>query len=91
MRAGHAHKKLQQFLIAMSGSFDVMLDDSHQKIKFHLNRSYYGLYIPSMIWREIDNFSSGSVCMALASDYFDETDYYRYYPDFLVGIQEQRL
>mgnify|MGYP001202621544 FL=1 len=90
-RAGHGHKKLQQFLIAMSGSFDVTLDDGHDKIKFHLNRSYYGLYIPSMIWREIDNFSSGSVCMALASDYFDETDYYRQYPDFLNAIQEQGL
>jgi hypothetical protein len=91
MRAGHAHKRLEQFLIAMSGSFDVALDDGHQKIKFHLNRSYYGLYIPSMIWREIDNFSSGSVCMALASEYFDETDYYRHYPDFLKAIQEKEL
>lgn len=90
-RAGHGHKKLQQFLIAMSGSFDVMLDDGHDKIKFHLNRSYLGLYIPPMIWREIDNFSSGSVCMALASDYFDEEDYYRQYPDFLKAIQEQGL
>ena len=90
-RAGHGHKKLQQFLIAMSGSFDVMLDDGHSKIKFHLNRSYYGLYIPSMIWREIDNFSSGSVCMALASDYFDEEDYYRKYPDFLKAVQERQL
>ena len=87
-RAGHAHVKLEQFLIAMSGSFDVTLDDGYQKKKFHLNRSYYGLYIPSMIWREIDNFSSGSVCMALASDYFDETDYYRHYPDFLTAIKE---
>jgi dTDP-4-dehydrorhamnose 3,5-epimerase-like enzyme len=90
MRAGHAHKHLHQFLIAMSGSFDVTVDDGHHRIKFHLNRSYYGLYIPSMIWREIDNFSSGSVCMALASDYFDEKDYYRHYPDFIMAIQEQR-
>ncbi len=90
-RAGHAHKKLQQFLIAMSGSFDVTVDDGRQKIKFHLNRSYYGLFVPSMIWREIDNFSSGSVCVALASEYFDEADYYRHYPDFLMAVQEQRL
>jgi hypothetical protein len=89
MRAGHAHKRLEQFLVAMSGSFDVMLDNGFQKIKFHLNRSYYGLYIPSMIWREIDNFSSGSVCMALASDYFEEADYYRIYAEFLVAVREQ--
>lgn len=90
MRAGHAHKTLHQFLIAMSGSFDVMLDNGHYKIKFHLNRSYYGLYIPPMIWREIDNFSSGSVCLALASDFFDEADYYRHYKDFLNTIREPK-
>ena len=89
-RAGHAHKTLQQFLVAMSGSFDVTLDDGHEKKKFHLNRSYYGLYIPPMIWREIDNFSSGSVCMALASDYFDESDYYRDYEEFLEAVRGQR-
>lgn len=91
MRAGHAHKNLEQFLIAMSGSFDITLDDGHQKTKFHLNRSYYGLYIPTMIWREIDNFSSGSVCMALASEYFDEADYYRHYADFLKALEEKGL
>jgi dTDP-4-dehydrorhamnose 3,5-epimerase-like enzyme len=88
MRAGHAHKKLQQFLIAMSGSFDVIIDDGFIKSKFHLNRSYYGLYIPPMIWRKIDNFSSGSVCLALASDFFDEEDYYRVYDEFLRAIRE---
>jgi dTDP-4-dehydrorhamnose 3,5-epimerase-like enzyme len=88
MRAGHAHKALHQFLIAMSGSFDVTVDDSQQKMKFHLNRSYYGLYIPPMIWREIDNFSSGSVCLALASDFFDEADYYRQYPEFKKAVQD---
>ena len=82
MRAGHAHRTLQQFLIAMSGSFDVTVDDAHHKMKLHLNRSYYGLYIPPMIWREIDNFSSGSVCLALASDFFEEADYYRHYQEF---------
>lgn len=86
MRAGHGHKTLQQFLIAMSGSFDVTVDNGSHKMKFHLNRSYYGLYIPPMIWREIDNFSSGSVCLALASDYFDEADYYRHYSDFLNAV-----
>ena len=89
MRAGHAHKTLKQFLIAMSGSFDVTLDDGNHKMKFQLNRSYYGLYIPQMIWREIDNFSSGSVCLALASDFFDEEDYYRHYPEFVKAVREQ--
>jgi hypothetical protein len=82
-RAGHGHKTLQQLIIAMSGSFDIELDDGLAKQKYHLNRSYYGLYVSPMMWREIDNFSSGSVCMVLASDYFDEADYYRDYADFL--------
>jgi len=84
-RAGHSHKSLQQFMIAMSGSFDVELDDGRARKKYHLNRSNYGLYIPRMIWREIDNFSSGSVCMVLASDLFDERDYYRDYQEFLLA------
>lgn len=81
-RAGHAHKALHQFLVAMSGSFDVVIDDGYKRTKYHLNRAYYGLYICPMVWREIDNFSSGSVCMALASDFYDESDYYRNYEDF---------
>lgn len=85
-RAGHAHKTLHQILIAMSGSFDVHLRDGLKSQTFHLNRSYYGLYICPMVWREIDNFSSGSVCMALASDYFDEQDYFREYEDFLSAM-----
>lgn len=76
-RGGHAHRNLQQIVIAMSGSFDIVLDDGTIEHRFHLNRSYAGLYIPSMIWREIDNFSSGSVCMVLASEHFDENDYIR--------------
>jgi dTDP-4-dehydrorhamnose 3,5-epimerase-like enzyme len=86
VRAGHAHKQLQQLLIAMSGSFDVTVDDGTRRTRFHLNRSYHGLHIPPMFWREIDNFSSGSVCMALASDYFDESDYYREYDDFVRAV-----
>lgn len=82
-RGGHAHKGLQQLLIAMSGSFDVTLDDGHEKKRFHMNRSYQGLYICPMIWRDIDNFSSGSVCMVLASDNYDEADYIRNYEEFL--------
>jgi dTDP-4-dehydrorhamnose 3,5-epimerase-like enzyme len=90
VRAGHAHKELHQFLIAMSGSFDVLLDDGFQKKKYHLNRSYYGLYIPPMIWREINNFSSGSVCMALASDFYYEEDYYRNYEDFKDAMNSKK-
>ena len=82
-RGGHAHKGLKQFIIAMSGSFDVALDDGVGKKRFHLNRSYYGLYVPTMIWRELDNFSSGSVCLVLASNIFDEADYYRDYERYL--------
>jgi dTDP-4-dehydrorhamnose 3,5-epimerase-like enzyme len=81
-RAAHAHRELHQLMIAMAGSFDVTLDDGHKKKKFHLNRSYYGLYIPPMIWRDLDNFSSGSVCMVLASDFYEEAEYIREYTEF---------
>lgn len=84
-RGGHAHKELHQLIIAMSGSFDVILDDGREKKRIHLNRSYYGLYVCPMIWRELDNFSSGSICMALASNLYDESDYYRQYDDYLVA------
>lgn len=86
-RAGHGHKTLQQLIIAMSGSFDVLLDDGANQEKYHLNRSYYGLYVAPMMWREINNFSSGSVCMVLASDHYDESDYYRYYEEFLTATK----
>jgi len=76
-RGGHAHKDLHQIIIAMSGSFDVILDDGENKKRVHLNRSYQGLYICPMIWRELDNFSSGSVCLVLASNIFSEDDYFR--------------
>lgn len=76
-RGGHAHKELHQFLIAMSGSFNVDLYDGVNRKIIQLNRSYYGLYIPPMIWRELDDFSSGSVSMVLASEYYDENDYFR--------------
>jgi WxcM-like, C-terminal len=82
-RGGHAHKGLHQFLVAMSGSFDVKIDDGHRKATFHLNRSYSGLYLCPMIWREIDNFSSGAVCMVLASTPYDESDYLRDYEQFV--------
>lgn len=84
-RGGHAHKALHQLIIAMSGSFDVTLDDGTDTTVFHLNRSYYGLYVCPMIWRHLDNFSSGSVCMVLASNRYDESDYYRDYNEFLAA------
>jgi len=87
-RGGHAHKGLHQLIIAMSGSFDVILDDGKRRQRFHLNRSYYGLYVCPMIWRELDNFSSGSVCMVLASNFYDEADYYRDYQDFLKVVKQ---
>ncbi len=82
-RGGHAHKGLHQLIIAMSGSFDVILNDGKQHKRFHLNRSYCGMYVCPMIWRELDNFSSGSVCMVLASNLYDPADYYRNYDEFV--------
>lgn len=81
-RGGHAHRALHQLLIAVTGSFDVHLDDGRNRKTVHLNRSFQGLYVCPMIWREIDNFSSGAVCMVLASSYYDESDYYRDYVEF---------
>ncbi len=81
-RGAHGHKKLQQLIIAASGSFDVILDDGSSQKRFHMNRSYYGLYVSSMMWRDITNFSSGAVCLVLASEAYDELDYYRDYAKF---------
>jgi dTDP-4-dehydrorhamnose 3,5-epimerase-like enzyme len=89
-RGGHAHKESQEFLIAMSGSFDVILNDGFEQKKFHMNRSYYGLYISTMVWRELNNFSSGSVCLVLASTIYDESDYIRDYDEFLLEVGENR-
>ena len=82
-RGAHGHRALHQLMVATSGSFDVQLDDGKEKRTFHLNRGYVGLYISPMIWRELTNFSSGAVCMVLASEYYDESDYFRDYGDFL--------
>jgi len=89
-RGGHAHKNLHEFIIAMSGSFDVVLQDGSEKRRFHLNRSYYGLYVCPMIWRELDNFSSGSVCLVLASSPYDEGDYYRDYNAYLTALEAKK-
>ncbi|APR37487.1 hypothetical protein BTO02_06985 [Paraburkholderia sp. SOS3] len=86
-RAGHSHRELQQVLIAISGSFDVHVDDGEQRKTYHMNRPYLGLYVPKMIWREIDNFSAGSVCVSLASAHYAESDYYRQYDDFLRAVR----
>jgi hypothetical protein len=83
-RGSHAHKNLHQFIISMSGSFDVELDDGRNKKRYHLNRSHYGLYVCPMMWRLIDNFSSGAVCMVLASDFYIEEEYIRDYNNFLL-------
>lgn len=81
-RGGHAHKKLQQFLISLSGSFDVVLNDGVEEKIVTLNRPNIGLLLPTGIWRELQNFSSGSVCLVLASDVFEEEDYIRDYDEF---------
>lgn len=81
-RAAHGHRELHQFIVALSGSFDVTLDDGNATKCFHMDRPYFGLYVPPMIWRDLDNFSSGAVCLVLASDYYDEKDYIRDYDSF---------
>lgn len=82
-RGGHAHKSLKQFLIALSGSFDVLLNDGTQKKTITLNKPFEGLLINEGIWRELNNFSSGSVCLVIASAVFDEKDYIREFDDFM--------
>ena len=82
-RGGHPHKQLRQLIVAISGSFDVVLDDGAEKRRFCLNRPYQGLLIVPGIWRTLENFSSGSVCLVLASEHYDEDDYVRDYDDFM--------
>ena len=81
-RGGHGHRNLEQLIIAISGSFDVVLDDGKIRRRFHLNRPFFGLHIKPMVWRELDNFSSGAVCMVLASQSYDESDYIRDYKEY---------
>jgi len=81
-RGGHAHKKCQQIIIALSGSFEVVLDDGERRKTFFLNRPFYGLYIPTGIWRELENFSSNSVALSIVSQLYDEADYIRDYETF---------
>jgi hypothetical protein len=82
-RGGHAHKELHQFIIALSGSFDMVLNDGTNTKVVHLNRASSGLYVCPMIWGELNNFSTGSVCLVLASEIYDENDYYRNFTEFV--------
>lgn len=82
-RGGHAYRENQEFIVAMSGSFDVMLDDGKRKQTFTLNRSYYGLYVPKGLWREMENFSTNSLALILSSTDYDASDYVRDYDKFL--------
>lgn len=84
-RGGHAHRGLEQLIIAAAGSFDVIVDDGTEVARFQLNRSYYGLLVPRLTWRELGNFSTGSVCLVLASRKYEEDDYFRDYDEFLAA------
>lgn len=86
-RGGHAYKENQEFIVAMSGSFDVHLDDGKEKRTYHLNRSYYGLYVPKGMWREMDNFSTNSLALVLSSTKYDADDYIYDYEEFLTRVQ----
>ena len=88
-RGGHAHKKCQSFIIAVSGSFTVRLDDGHKHETYHLNHPYQGMLINTGVWRTLEDFSSGAVCLALASELFDENDYIREYDDFIRYVEDK--
>jgi dTDP-4-dehydrorhamnose 3,5-epimerase-like enzyme len=85
-RGGHAHKSIEQFIVAASGSFEVVVKDGRRTRSFGLRRSYYGLYVPTMLWRELVDFSSGSVCLVMASARYDEGDYIRDWDDYLAAV-----
>ncbi len=82
VRGGHSYRTLQELIVAVSGSFDVVVDDGRERRVFSLNRSYYGLYVPNMIWRDLENFSTNSLCLILASEVYSEADYIRDYGEF---------
>lgn len=90
-RGGHAYKENQEFIVALSGSFDVILDDGKEKKTFSLNRSYYGLYVPKGLWREMDNFSTNSLAMIISSTDYDENDYIRDYDEFLKMKRDEKF
>lgn len=82
IRGGHAYKTLSEFIIALSGSFDIILHDGKEEKKYSLNRSYYGLYVPKMYWRRLENFSTNALCLVLASEKYNENDYIRNFTEF---------
>jgi hypothetical protein len=86
VRGAHAYKTLQEFIVALSGSFDVVLHDGKQEHRFHLNRSYYGLYVPKMYWRSMENFSTNSVAMILSDQSYNEKEYIRDFETFKQSI-----
>ena len=90
-RGGHAYRETEEFVIALSGSFDVIVDDGKEKKIFHLNRSYYGLYIPKGMWREMDNFSTNSLALEFASTKYDSADYIRDYEEFLKQKEDGKI
>ena len=85
-RGGHAHRELEQLILPIGGSFDVIVDDGSNRRTFHLDDPHLGLYLPQLIWRELENFSAGSFCVVLASAYYDEADYYRDYEEFRAAV-----
>jgi hypothetical protein len=89
LRGGHAFHSLNEFIVALSGSFDVVLDDGSEQRTFSLNRSYYGLYVPKLIWRSLENFSTNALCMILASDVFNPEEYIRDYEQFRTLVNHE--
>ncbi len=85
-RDGHAFKQQHEFIVALSGSFDVVLDDGHERKMFHLNRSYYGVYVPNMVWRELENFSTNSLALVLSSTLYDADDYIEVYEEYINAL-----
>lgn len=85
-RGGHAHRELEQLIVPIGGSFDVIVDDGSERGSFHLDNPHIGLYMPRLIWRELENFSAGSFCLVLASAWYDEADYYRDYDEFRAAL-----
>jgi len=90
IRGSHAFKESQEFIIALSGSFDVVLHDGEKEIKYSLNRSYYGLYVPNMLWRRMENFSTNSLALIVSSVKYDKTDYIRDFKTFKQLINETK-
>lgn len=89
IRGSHAYKESEEFVVAISGSFDVVLHDGKEEKKYSLNRSYYGVYVPRLVWRKLENFSTNSLALILSSTVFDENDYIRDFQDFLETLKPE--